>query len=49
MKKVILEYIIAIILCWVIVTTLAYAFANPKKTQTEIFLHIPKSFILKDL
>jgi hypothetical protein len=27
-------------------TTLTYCFNNPQKSQTQVFLHIPKSFML---
>ena len=31
---------------WCVFTTTIYTFKHPNKTQTEVFLHIPKSFIL---
>lgn len=31
---------------WIVCTSLAYRFCNPSKTETEIFLHMPKSFML---
>lgn len=43
----ILNIVIIIIIIWVSITTSIYAMKNPSKTQTEVFLHIPKSFILK--
>jgi hypothetical protein len=38
--------IFVIILLWVACTSVIYSFINPSKTQTEVFLHLPKSFIL---
>ena len=45
MKKVILIVFIFAVL-WVAITSIAYSFINPSKTQTETFLHIPQSIIL---
>lgn len=39
-------YAIIIILLWVGVTTIIQMFKCPELTQTEIFLNIPKSFML---
>lgn len=41
-----LYLILVLILFWLVGTSIAYRFLNPYKTETEIFIHIPKSFIL---
>jgi len=41
-----LKQITIILLLWISVTSIIYRFSNKNKTETEIFLHIPKSFIL---
>lgn len=33
-------------LLWIACTSIAYRFINPGKTETEAFLHIPKSMML---
>lgn len=41
-----LLYIILVVLClWTAITNIIQAFKCPRMTQTELFLHIPKSFI----
>jgi len=32
---------------WVSITTVITAFVNPEMRQTQLFLHIPKSFICR--
>lgn len=44
--RLILYFIGIGLLLWVSCTSIAYRFVNPLKTETEIFLHIPKSFVL---
>lgn len=39
-------YIIFALLIWVAITSTIYRFKHPDKTETEAFLHIPRSFIL---
>jgi len=41
---IIIIFMIAIM--WVSLTTLIQRFSNPHLTETELFLNIPKSFIL---
>lgn len=40
--------VIFILVCilWLGVTNAIYQFKNPEKTETEAFLHIPKSILL---
>jgi len=38
--------IIIIITLWMAITTYIQAFSCPKMTHTEIFINIPKSFVL---
>jgi hypothetical protein len=49
MKKFKIEELISILLftivIWVSVSSLIQAFNCPNMTQTQLFLHIPKSFI----
>lgn len=40
-----LHFILAILALWIMFTTTIQAFKCPKMTQTELFLHIPKSCI----
>jgi hypothetical protein len=41
-------YFIAIaVILWTVFTCMIYRFENPTKTETEVFLHIPYSFILR--
>jgi len=35
-----------LILIWIGITTTIYRFKNKSTTETELFLHIPKSFVL---
>jgi hypothetical protein len=44
--KLICCIVLAGIIVWLICTSTAYRFFNPSKTETQIFLHIPQSFIL---
>lgn len=48
MKKIIdiLYYFLAVICMWIALTSTITRFKNTKMTQTEIFLHIPRSFVL---
>ena len=39
-------FILVLLLLWIGVTSTIAAFKNPKLTETELFLRIPKSFIL---
>lgn len=38
--------ILVLLLLWIVVTSTIARFKNPKLTETEISLRIPKSFIL---
>lgn len=38
--------ILVLLLLWIAVTSIIDRFKNPKLTETEILLRIPKSFIL---
>lgn len=38
--------LILVVCVWVSVTTTINAFSNPAKTRTQLFLDIPKSFML---
>ena len=42
----IIWFILVLLLLWIGVTSTIAAFKNPKLTETELFLRIPKSFIL---
>lgn len=42
----ILLFLLFVVISWNAVTSIIYRFKNPKKTETEVLLHIPKSFIL---
>jgi len=42
----VVQLAVFVIFAWVGVTSLIYAINNPKKTFTEVFLHMPKSAIL---
>lgn len=44
--KFVINIIIAMIILWTASTTIIQAFKNPSLTQTELFLKIPKSFVL---
>lgn len=44
--SVIWYFVLIGIVLWAACTSQIYGFKNPSKTQTEIFLHIPKSFVL---
>ena len=39
-------FILVFLLLWTGVTSIIARFKNPKLTETELFLRIPKSFIL---
>lgn len=39
-------FILVLLLLWMVVTSTIARFKNPKLTETELFLRIPKSFIL---
>lgn len=40
-----IQAIILIVVTNIAITSTVYRFKHPEKTETEIFLHIPKSFI----
>ncbi len=42
----IVKIIFALIFLWVAITSNIYWFKNKQKTEMEVFLHMPKSFIL---
>jgi hypothetical protein len=42
----IIKVILLVILVWMAITNIIQAFKNPKMTNTELFLHIPKSIVL---
>ena len=44
--KFIFKIICCIILLWISITSTICAFKNPEMTETQLFLYIPKSFIL---
>lgn len=44
MKK-IFQIIFLLILLWISITSMIYRIGNITKTETEVFFHIPKSFI----
>jgi len=44
--KLILYILFYICFSWYVITTLIYTFSHPEKTQTQVFLHIPKHLIL---
>lgn len=44
--KTFLAIIFYIAMGWHFATTMIYAFSHPEKTSTQIFLHIPKHFVL---
>ena len=44
--KLTFQIICFIILLWISITSTICAFKNPEMTETQLFLHIPKSFIL---
>ena len=39
-------FILVLLLLWMIITSTIVRFKNPKLTETELLLRIPKSFIL---
>jgi hypothetical protein len=41
-----LKIIMISIVIWTALTSLKYRLLRPDKTETELFLHIPKSFVL---
>ena len=46
MKKLVdnlLKILFCLIIVWVVASNYIYAFKNPTKTQTQLFLHIPKT------
>jgi hypothetical protein len=45
--KGIISSLIFIILIWISATSMVYRFRHPKLTETELFLAIPKSMLLK--
>ena len=45
-RTTIIGIILVLLLLWMGVTSTIAAFKNPKLTETELFLRIPKSFIL---
>ena len=46
MKKKILVSLMFIVMLWIVVTNVIMTFRNPQMTQTQLFLHIPKTVIL---
>lgn len=44
--KNILKTLLRIALIWSVLTTTICRFKNPKKTETELLMSVPKSFIL---
>lgn len=42
----IIGIILVLLLLWIGVTSIIAGFKNPKLTETELFLRIPKSFVL---
>ena len=50
LKALTLEIYIRVILfilsAWVVITTTIMAFSHPEYTQTQLFLSIPKAFVL---
>ena len=45
-RTTIIRIILVLLLLWIGVTSIIARFKNPKLTETELFLRIPKSFIL---
>lgn len=45
-RTTIIGIILVLLLLWIGVTSIIARFKNPKLTETELFLRIPKSFIL---
>lgn len=41
-----IKIVLLVITFWICTTTTICAFTNPELTETQLFLHIPKSFIL---
>ena len=39
------SYVLYFVLVWVSISNVIQAFKCPKMSQTELFLHIPKSFV----
>lgn len=46
MKKKILTAILMVVSLWIVITNTIMTFRNPQMTQTQLFLHIPKTIIL---
>jgi hypothetical protein len=44
--EILLNWLLALVVVWVFITTTIDRFKNPDKTETELFKSIPKSFIL---
>lgn len=45
-RTTIIGIISVLLLLWIVVTSTIAAFKNPKLTETELLLRIPKSFVL---
>lgn len=45
-KRKVIEWVIALLLCYVSITCMVMRFAHPEYTETQLFLSIPKAFIL---
>jgi hypothetical protein len=41
-----LEIIVISVMMWIMTTNVIQAFKCPEMSQTELFIHLPKSFIL---
>ena len=39
------KILIYVVLFWIVLTSLIYRFRHPEKSETELFLDIPKYFI----
>jgi len=48
MKKIkpILNLLIIVLVLWVVITNIIMTFKNPEMTQTQLFLHLPKTVLL---
>lgn len=44
-NKKIFQIIFILLLLWISITSMIYRIRNRTKTETEVFFHIPKSFI----
>jgi hypothetical protein len=46
MKKILIIFLLVSGI-WIALTNIIYAIKNPKVTYTELFLHLPKTILLK--